>query len=103
MAYGFAEDPAQSPVTHLEAVDYPSDRGTIVQAAMDNGAPTDVINLLKSLPQETYETKEDALRDLGEAARRFAIGVPHADPERDRRDIGREAFEGVNRAGTTHH
>jgi Protein of unknown function (DUF2795) len=103
MAYGFAEDPAVSPVTHLESVDSPADREALVQAAMDNGAPTQVINLLKCMPRETYASKEEALRDLGEAARRFGLGTPHADPERDRRDIGRETFEGVNRSGTTHH
>src|SRR5688572_23720520 len=54
MAYGVAEDPALSPMTHLEAVEYPTWREQIVRAAEDNEAPPDVINLLKSLPRPRY-------------------------------------------------
>jgi hypothetical protein len=103
MAYGFTEDPSNSPVTHLESVDYPADREAIVQASMDSGAPIEVINLLKCMPKEEYVSKEEALRDLGEAARRMAIGNSRQDPENDRSDLGREAFEGVGREGTSHY
>ena len=103
MAFGQAENPANSPVTHLDAVEYPVDKETLVQAAADNGASSDVINLFKSLPGSDYQSKEQVLRDLGEAARRFGLSNFDLDPENDRRDIGREAFEGVDREGTTHY
>jgi hypothetical protein len=102
MAFGLAEPPANSPVTHLDGVEYPVDRESLVQVAADNGAPPDVINLFKSLPASSYESKEQVLRDLGEAARRFGLSNFDLDPENDRRDIGRDAFEGVDREGTTH-
>lgn len=98
MAFGIAEDPARSPVTHLDEVEYPVWRDTLVRVAADNGAPTEVINLFKSLPRARYESKDEALRDLAEAARRFAMSnfTTEEDEElRDRRNIGRDAVEGA--------
>ena len=92
MAFGTAEDPALSPYTHLDAVEYPVWRDLLVQVAADNGAPADVINLFKCLPRGQYESKTQVMRDLGEASRRFAMGDKHRNPERDRRNIGGEGF-----------
>lgn len=104
MAYGFSEDPALSPSTHLDAVDYPVWREQLAKAAADNGAPADVINLFKSLPESKYESKEQVMRDLAEAARRFAMGNQNADDEhlRDRRNIGRDAVEEAGNGRTKH-
>jgi hypothetical protein len=95
MAYGQAEDPALSIPTHLDAVDYPVWRDQLVKAAADNGAPIDLINVFKSLPRTRYESREDVMRDLAEAARRFASGGLRDDDgvERDRRNIGRDMVE----------
>ena len=88
MGMGIHEDPARSISTHLDAVEYPVWREQLAKIAADNGAPVDVINLIKSLPRGQYESKRQVLRDLAEAARRFALGVDDEDPLRDRRDIG---------------
>jgi hypothetical protein len=95
MAFGIAENPALSPVTHLDEVDYPVHRRALAQIAADNGAPADVINLFMSLPRDNYESKDEALRDLAEAARRFGMGNQRAEDGaiRDRRNIGRPAVE----------
>lgn len=95
MAYGIAEDPALSPATHLDEVEFPIWRDMLVKVAADNGAPADVINLFKSLPRGQYQSKEEVLRDFAEAARRFAMGnLPDEDgATRDRRNIGRDAVE----------
>ncbi|WP_224250043.1 DUF2795 domain-containing protein [Hyalangium gracile] len=95
MAYGQAENPALSIPTHLDAVDYPVWREQLVRAAEDNGADVDVINVLKFLPRSRYESKEEVMRDLAEAARRFASGGFPGDDgvERDRRNIGRDMVE----------
>ncbi len=105
MAFGIGEDPRLSVTTHLSEVDYPIWREQLVKAAMDNGAPVDVINVLKSMPKGRYESKEEALRDLAEAARRFAMGNLPADDDgaqRDRRNIGRDAVEGAPDPLTKH-
>ena len=92
MAKGIGEDPRRSPAEHLRGVEFPATREEIVQTAEDGEAPADVINFLKSLPAERYESYEAALRDFAEAERRFALG--NAPDERGRRDnLGRVAAE----------
>jgi hypothetical protein len=95
MAYGQAENPALSIPTHLDAVEYPVWREQLVKAAADNGASIDVINVLKCLPRPQYESKDQVLRDLAEAARRFAMGNLRDDDgvSRDRRNIGKDLVE----------
>jgi hypothetical protein len=104
MAYGQAEDPALSIPTHLDAVEYPVWREQLVKAAEDNGADVDVINVLKFLPRSRYESKEEVMRDLAEAARRFATGgLPDDDGVvRDRRNIGRDMVENAPPGHTRH-
>lgn len=104
MAYGQAEDPALSIPTHLDAVDYPVWREQLVKAAADNGAPMDLINVFKSLPRSKYESKEEVMRDLAEAARRFASGGLRDDDgvDRDRRNIGRDLVENAPPGHTRH-
>ena len=104
MAYGVAEDPGLSISTHLDSVDYPVWREQLVRAAEDNGASTDVINVLKSLPRSQYESREAVMRDLAEAARRFAMGGRTADDDvdRDRRNIGRDLVENAPEGHTRH-
>lgn len=95
MAFGIGEDPALSVTPHLEAVDYPVWREHLVRAAADGGASADVINVFKCLPRGRYESPTEVLRDLAEAARRFAMGnIPGENTEgRDRRNLGRDAVE----------
>ncbi|MBI5548658.1 MAG: DUF2795 domain-containing protein [Deltaproteobacteria bacterium] len=94
MAFGVGERPERSPVAHLAGVEYPADREELVEAAEDAEAPPEVINFLKSLPRERYDSEEMVLRDLAEAARRFGTGG-HAPlvGSVDRRNLGRDAVE----------
>lgn len=94
MAFGIGENPSKSVLAHLQSVDYPADREELVVAAEDGEAPVEVINFLKSLPRERYESEEMVLRDLAEAARRFGFHG-HAPPvgSIDRRNLGRDAVE----------
>jgi len=94
MAFGVGERPERSVAAHLEAVDYPADKEELVEAAALSEAPVDIINLLKNLPRERYDSEELVLRDLAEAARRFGLGG-HPPPvgSVDRRNLGRDAVE----------
>ena len=100
MARGIGENPARSPASHLQAVEYPATREEIVQTAADNDAPVEVINFLKSLPKDRYGSYEEALRDFAEAERRFALGNL-ADRGRSREDIGKNPVESPD--APTHH
>ncbi|KFE63908.1 DUF2795 domain-containing protein [Hyalangium minutum] len=104
MAYGQAENPALSIPTHLDAVDYPVWREQLVRAAEDNGADVNVINVLKFLPRTRYESKVEVMRDLAEAARRFAMGGLRDDDgvDRDRRNIGRDLVENAPEGNSRH-
>ena len=94
MAYGIAEDPALSVTPHLDAADYPISREDLALLAEENGAPAEVINLFKSLPEASYDSREQVMRDLGEAARRMAVGPSlHEDELYDRRNIARDRVE----------
>ena len=94
MARGIGERPERSVSAHLEGVEYPADREDLVQSAADNDAPVDVINFLKSLPRERYDSEELVMRDFAEAARRFGVGghAPNVGSI-DRRNLGRDAVE----------
>ena len=104
MARTETEDPGRSPAAMLESVEYPAWRDTLVKTAEDNGATVEVINLLKSLPRGKYESREDALRDFAEAARRMALGGAQDDDgvNRDRRNLGRDLVEGAPPGHTRH-
>lgn len=76
----------------LDTLEWPVSREELVQSAMEAGADPDVINVLKSLPRAEYHDPNQVMRDLAEAARRFATGSPSDEDElRDRRDLGRDA------------
>lgn len=91
---GQKEVPARSISPHLDSVDFPATPEEIAAAAADGEAPADVVNLLNLLPSPLYAKKEDVMRDLAEAARRFGSGPrEHGDDLRDRRNIGRAAAE----------
>jgi hypothetical protein len=104
MAYGKAEDPALSITPHLDAVEYPTTREELVEAAEDGGASVDIINVFKSLPQTDYMLREHVLRDLAEAGRRFGMnGLKDDDGvDRDRRNIGRDRVEGASEGESRH-
>jgi len=96
MARGIGEDPSRSPASHIAQVEYPATRDDLVQTSEDNEAPAEVINFLKSLPKERYQSAEEVLRDFAEAERRFALG--NASDDRGRRDnIGKVAAEDKSR------
>ncbi|MBZ4400538.1 DUF2795 domain-containing protein [Myxococcus sp. MISCRS1] len=104
MAFGTAEDPGLSITPHLDSVDYPTTRDDLVEAAEDSEAPVNVINVLKCLPRTEYASREDVMRDLAEAARRFARGGLQDDDgaNRDRRNIGRDLVENAPDGSSRH-
>ncbi len=93
MAFGQGEDPSLSVGGQLQGIQFPVWRDALVRFAAEGEAPPDVINLFKALPRGRYESKDEVLRDLAEAARRFASGYPPDEDgaNRDRRNLGKDA------------
>ena len=99
MAHGIGEPLEKSVETHVRSVDYPATREELIDAAEDGEAPAGVINFLKSLPRDSYASREEVERDFAEAARRMLSGP--AGGGSDRRNIGRDLVEGPD--ARTHH
>ncbi|HLV61420.1 MAG TPA: DUF2795 domain-containing protein [Fredinandcohnia sp.] len=97
MARGVGERPERSPAAILRRVEYPATREDLVQAAADEEAPPETINFLRSLPDRTYQSQQEALRDFAEAEARFGVvGV-----KLHRGDLGKETTEPGE--GEVHH
>jgi hypothetical protein len=92
MARGIGENPVRSPAWHIAQVEYPTTRDELVITAEENEAPVEVINFMKALPKEKYESAEEVLRDFAEAERRFGVGNV-ADERARRENIGKVAAE----------
>jgi len=89
MARGVGERPERSPAAILRRVEYPATREDLVQAAADEEAPPETINFLRSLPDRTYQSRDEALRYFAEAEARFGVtGV-----KLHRGDLGKETTE----------
>lgn len=90
MARGVGERPERSPSAILSEVEYPISRDDLAMAAAEAGAPADAINFLRSLPDRTYASPSDVMREFGEAGARFGL---FSSDVRHRGDIGKEAME----------
>ena len=49
---------------YLSGVDYPADRDDLVEAAESNGADSDLLELLRALPDRTYEGPSGVSKEL---------------------------------------
>jgi Protein of unknown function (DUF2795) len=50
---------------YLGGVDYPVDKDTLVQKARDNGAGDDIVQTLRSLPFESFNSPNDVSEAFG--------------------------------------
>jgi hypothetical protein len=78
-----SENPARSPAAIVQQSDYPATRDELVETAEDSESPAEVINFLKCLPRERYESAEEVMRDFAEAERVFGNGGNRMGPVRD--------------------
>jgi hypothetical protein len=51
---------------YLKGVDYPASKEDLTKHAQQNGAPKEVIDLLKQLHEETYHRPTDVAKAIGE-------------------------------------
>jgi hypothetical protein len=50
---------------HLKGMDYPASRDELVQAAEGNGAPDDIVEALRGMPEQEYDGPDDVMEALG--------------------------------------
>jgi Protein of unknown function (DUF2795) len=50
---------------YLQGVDYPTKKADLIKQAQQNGAPPEVMNLLRQLPEETYQRPADVTQAIG--------------------------------------
>jgi hypothetical protein len=51
---------------YLKGVDYPTRKPDLIKQAQQNGAPAEVINLLRQLREEAYHGPTDVSKAIGE-------------------------------------
>ena len=50
---------------YLSGVDYPAKRADLVQAAEKNGADSDTLDIVRGLPDRTYEGPSGVSKEIG--------------------------------------
>lgn len=59
----------QSPAnvqTHLKGVHYPAKKEDLVKTARENGAPKEIMDILKELPSEEFGGPQDVMKAYGQ-------------------------------------
>ncbi|MDX5376266.1 MAG: DUF2795 domain-containing protein [Halomonas sp.] len=51
---------------HLQGVDFPAQREDLVTQAQANGAEDDVLEVIRRLPEQEYESMADVTKGVGE-------------------------------------
>jgi hypothetical protein len=51
---------------YLKGVDYPAKRDDLMQQAKKNGAESEVLNVIKQLPDQEYGNMADVMKGYGE-------------------------------------
>lgn len=52
---------------HLKGTNYPASKDDLVQRAQNNSAPDDVLNMIRHLPSQSYDSPADVMRAFGKA------------------------------------
>lgn len=73
----------------FEGIDYPATRQDLVDFATDGHADPDVLNLVRSLPDHSYGSRDEIWRAWAEAMRRSGGGARNLGEPRD--DLGKQA------------
>lgn len=79
----------------FEGVDYPATKQELVDFASDTAIDADTMNLVRSLPDRTFENRDDVWRGWSEAMRVFggAGGEPRDNMGKQKTDPGGEEVE----------
>lgn len=73
----------------FEGIEYPVSRADLIEIAADAEYDPDTLNLVRSLPERIFTSRDDIWRSIGEATRRLAGGGNAGGAPRD--DLGKQA------------
>ena len=55
---------------YLKGIDYPAKKQDLMKYAQQNGAPQEILNVVKQLPEETFNRPTDVAKAVGEVDRK---------------------------------
>lgn len=66
MTRGVGGDSPANVSTYLKGIDFPADRDQLVRHAEQNGAESDVLNIVKQMPEQEYGNMADVMKAYGD-------------------------------------
>lgn len=67
MTRGVGGESPANVTTYLKGIDYPAGKDQLVKHAQQNGADSEVVDVLKGMPDQKYENMADVMKGYGEA------------------------------------
>ena len=65
MAIGMGGHSPSNILHHLKGVDFPAGKQALIEQAQKNNAEGDIIDILRQMPDQQYETMADVLKGVG--------------------------------------
>ncbi|WP_181297306.1 DUF2795 domain-containing protein [Pseudomonas sp. Q2-TVG4-2] len=67
MTRGVGGESPANVTTYLKGIDYPAKKDQLVQHAQQNGADSEVIEVLNNMPDQEYGNMADVMKGYGES------------------------------------
>lgn len=65
MAIGMGGHSPSNILHHLKGVDFPADKDALLKQARKNAAESDILDVLRQMPDGEYHTMADVLKGVG--------------------------------------
>ncbi len=65
MAIGMGGHSPSNILHHLKGVDFPAGKQALIEQAQKNNAEGDILDILRQMPDQQYETMADVLKGVG--------------------------------------
>ncbi|HLO77007.1 MAG TPA: DUF2795 domain-containing protein [Magnetospirillum sp.] len=65
MAIGMGGHSPSNILHHLKGVDFPADKNGLLQQAQKNNAEGDILDILRQMPDQQYQSMADVLKGVG--------------------------------------
>lgn len=65
MAIGMGGHSPSNILHHLKGVDFPADRNSLIEQAQKNNAEGDILDILRQMPDQKYQSMADVLKGVG--------------------------------------
>lgn len=65
MAIGMGGHSPSNILHHLKGVDFPASKQNLIEQAQKNNAESDILDILKQMPDSQYQSMADVLKGVG--------------------------------------